>query len=358
MPIDPKWLPSESEVQDKTKAKAAKLARFAGMSMSDLDMLPPLTWLVAGIIPQGQLFEIYGPPKAGKTFLAIDMGLCVATGIDFHGKPTKQGRVLHIVGEGNRAAVRDRVKAWIEANATDKASKRALADAVEANWRLVGIPVHIDLPETRAAFLKANPGHWDLIAVDTLMRNMAGHISDPKDMAAFVAACDDIRERTGAAVLVIHHEGKDKTKGGMGSMNLDAAIDGLGKFVHEGNKRVFRIIFMRDAADDAPDMVFELVRVVLQPSFDPDVADVVSAVLRFTGAKAKDSDMTAREKLLLAIYRMDNPTSADLAATLGVGKTAVSNAAADLREIGYLGAKGWTLTPAGIEAAEALINKG
>jgi hypothetical protein len=35
-----------------------------------------------------------------------------------------------------------------------------------------------------------------------------------RDMSAFVRGCDAIREKTGAAVLVLHHDGKDASKGG------------------------------------------------------------------------------------------------------------------------------------------------
>lgn len=96
------------------------------MSLAELRILPPLTYVLDQILPVKSLFEMYGPRKAGKTFFA-------------------------------------------------------LAD-IQSNWRLVGVPVHIDVHATMKEFLKAIPEDRDLIIVDTLMRNMAGHISDPKDI--------------------------------------------------------------------------------------------------------------------------------------------------------------------------------
>jgi hypothetical protein len=346
--VDPKWL--KDSLADKKRRE-----RFKGMSMDDLRKLPPLTWLVEGLIGVKALFELYGPRKAGKTFLALDMGLSIASGREWHGKKIVQGRVLHIVAEGNIAAIRDRVDAWTISRAKNPAEKKTLAKSIVENWRLVGLPVHIDIPETLAEFMKANPGNWDFIIVDTMLRNMAGHISDPKDMAAFVRACDTIRERTGAAVMVVHHEGKDKSKGGMGSMVFDAAVDGIAKFHRQGAKRVFSVVVLRDADDSMPNMIFELEGVPLEVSMGDDGdKDVRSAVLVFKGTKAKKTELTAAEKVLLAIYEQAFDNQADLAATLGVTKQAISKTLNGLREQGYLPDKGLALTPHGIDAATSV----
>ena len=54
---------------------------------------------------------------------------------------------------------------------------------------------------------------------------MSGDENSQKDMSAFVQGCDRLRERTKAAVLVIHHEGKDPGKGARGSNVLRGAWD-------------------------------------------------------------------------------------------------------------------------------------
>lgn len=45
------------------------------------------------------------------------------------------------------------------------------------------------------------------------------------DMGAFIAGCDAIKAATGATVLVVHHSGKDETKGARGSSSFRAALD-------------------------------------------------------------------------------------------------------------------------------------
>ena len=61
--------------EEEVEAKLKKRNRFAGMSLGQLENLPPLQWSIDGLVPKGQLIELYGPPKAGKTFVAIDMGI-------------------------------------------------------------------------------------------------------------------------------------------------------------------------------------------------------------------------------------------------------------------------------------------
>ena len=41
--------------------------------------LPPPEWLVGDLIPEGGLAQIYGAQKRSKTFVTLDMALCVAT---------------------------------------------------------------------------------------------------------------------------------------------------------------------------------------------------------------------------------------------------------------------------------------
>lgn len=55
---------------------------------------------------------------------------------------------------------------------------------------------------------------------------MAGaNENSPDDMGNLVRNCDRIREATGAHVLLIHHSGKDASKGARGHSLLHAAVD-------------------------------------------------------------------------------------------------------------------------------------
>jgi AAA domain len=339
---------------DKAKRKAG-VARFKAISLSAIRDLPPLEYVLQGVIPVNALFELYGKEKSGKTFWAATLGFCIATGTAFFGKATKPGRVLHVIGEGNMKSFGNRVEAWIKDQAQSPAQSKELEERFEKNWCVLPIAVHIDVESQVKDFLEANPGEWTLIIVDTMLRNMVGHISDPKDMSAFVRGCDAIREKTGAAVLVLHHEGKDASKGGMGSMVMNAAVDGVAKFYRKGNARIFSIVVLRDGDDRQPDMAFELKSVLLDLSFD-DYGDneVRSAVLKLTGTQERAVvTLTAAEELLLVI-RETSPSKQSKLVTEELSKQQVSKHVKDLRDDGYLEQGGLALTPEGEEYARTI----
>lgn len=65
-----------------------------------------------------------------------------------------------------------------------------------------------------------------LVIVDTLARAMGeGDENSGPDMGAMIRTLDLIRGETGAHVLVVHHAGKDTSKGARGHSSLRAAVD-------------------------------------------------------------------------------------------------------------------------------------
>jgi hypothetical protein len=65
-----------------------------------------------------------------------------------------------------------------------------------------------------------------LVVIDTLSRAMAGGDENTApDMTRAIAGIDAIKADTGAHVCVVHHRGKDETRGARGHSSLRAAID-------------------------------------------------------------------------------------------------------------------------------------
>ncbi len=72
----------------------------------------PINWLIKGFLEMDSLSLMFGEPACGKSFSAIDLACCVATGKDWHGMPVKQpGPVFYIAGEGFNGLSR-RFMAW------------------------------------------------------------------------------------------------------------------------------------------------------------------------------------------------------------------------------------------------------
>jgi RecA-family ATPase len=95
--------------------KARKKAKTAPhFERIDTANIQPTKWIVKKLIEAGSLNEIFGESGTGKSFLAISLASCVATGGDFFGYKTKRpGAVLYIAGEGKNGLER-RFRAWQE----------------------------------------------------------------------------------------------------------------------------------------------------------------------------------------------------------------------------------------------------
>ncbi len=81
------------------------------LTLKEIAELPPVTWLVNGLIPKQSLAMIYGEPGGGKTFTALDIALTVAHGAQWHGHEVAQGQVFYVAGEGV-GGFRKRIGAW------------------------------------------------------------------------------------------------------------------------------------------------------------------------------------------------------------------------------------------------------
>jgi RecA-family ATPase len=95
--------------------------------------------------------------------------------------------------------------------------------------------------------LKATTGQpVRLIVIDTLARVMgAGDENSTQAMNTVLNSAKRIQRETGAAVLIVHHEGKDASRGSRGSSALPAAIDVAFGMV----KDAMRIDLMRDGEE-------------------------------------------------------------------------------------------------------------
>jgi AAA domain len=179
---------------------------------------------VEGTLCDGQISAWSGEPNAGKTFVALDLGMRVALGWRWHGREVDRGGVIFIAGEG-AGGIKQRIAAFRQHHGMDKT-----ADA----WFAV-VPVAVNFRDKAsvggliAAINGAAPmlgGRVRLIVVDTLSRALAGGDENSSvDMGALVAAADRVRLATGAHVMLIHHTGKDPSKGARGHSLLRGNID-------------------------------------------------------------------------------------------------------------------------------------
>jgi hypothetical protein len=195
---------------------------FQFTRVGDLKYRKP-AWVIDGLIETETLGLLFGEPGCGKSFLAVDMALCVATGVPFHEKPVKQGAVFYIAGEGFNGLTR-RFRAWAKHKNVDIdgaglfVSKRAAQFLDAASAAAVTQAVRV---------LAAEHGIPAMIFIDTIARNFgAGDENSTSEMGKFIAAMDALKaEFPGCSIFLIHHTGHSEKQRARGSIALKGALD-------------------------------------------------------------------------------------------------------------------------------------
>ena len=185
----------------------------------------PVEWLIEDIIPKKAFVALYAPPASYKSFIALDMAEAIATGRDWMGKAVKQsGVVLYIAGEGH-GGLGARIKACkIKNDSPDGAPLYVIRAQINLRSSQEDFDNLIsainDLLETVGEKLQ-------MIVLDTLMRMSGGGFNEnsSEDMGGFITQAGKLQAFYDCALLVIHHSGKDVTKGLRGHSSLLGAVD-------------------------------------------------------------------------------------------------------------------------------------
>lgn len=227
------------------------------LSFQELLDLRPAPFLVQDVLRRGELIALYAAPSAGKTFVAIDLALCIVTGREWQGHRTRCGSVLYVAAEG-ASGLGVRARAWVqeypEGLAALQASFHVLPEAVsildDAVFERLVEAIN-DLAERPV-----------LIVIDTLARVMeGGDENKANDMGRFIARCDALRSLIGSAVLVVHHTTRG-SKLERGSSALRGACDVM--FLLERECQSGGLVFQGTKAKDSellPRHYLELQRV-------------------------------------------------------------------------------------------------
>ncbi|GHT83336.1 hypothetical protein FACS1894137_04180 [Spirochaetia bacterium] len=185
--------------------------------------MKPSSWLVKGLIETDSFGCLFGDPGAGKSFLAIELAACVATGTPFYGLEVKRpGPVIYLAGEGRAGLIR-RFNAWsIARRIPIKDAPLFLNSGAVSLIEDISMVSMVKALKTLIKELGRPPA---LVILDTWSRTLGGDDSAPSDAAAGVAALDALRARfENFAALVVHHEGHLKGRG-RGWSGLRAAVD-------------------------------------------------------------------------------------------------------------------------------------
>ncbi len=174
--------------------------------------------LVQDLLCPEQISVMYGPPNTGKTFIALELARCLSAGQPFLGLETKKVDVFLVELEG-RHGMAKRAKAIQTYFPINHSDKQVLIDFDSFNLQEESLDTRLQERFEECGF------HPKLVIIDTLSMAMNGADENSSAMTSAVMSLKGIAKTCGTHVMVIHHSGKDPSKGARGHSSLKGAVD-------------------------------------------------------------------------------------------------------------------------------------
>lgn len=225
-------LPSQGERQEPPLSlddldKKMRASRYWPKDVDEQEEGPDPTWLIPNLIPEATSCLLVAPSGSYKSFIALDVALSIANRVETFGtSPLLSGPVFYATSEGRISVEKARRRAWETSRGINRAEYR------DKYFTMAG-PLCVSEPEIQewGDLIKYRVDRYcakeqpKLIVIDTLARAMAGmNENDAQDAGKFVQLCDSLIETFGCSTLVLHHTGKDESRGARGSSALVAGF--------------------------------------------------------------------------------------------------------------------------------------
>jgi phage/plasmid primase-like uncharacterized protein len=269
--------------------------RYTLTKASDMTNLPPVRWQIKKIMPARDVVAIYGPPGAGKSFMALDMAVHIAEGMEWQGYRTKAAAVVYLVLEAANG-FSGRLKAWQMHHGRDLPdSLHVIAHAPFA------FSSPADIAELVEAIKSAVGDHDGLVVfVDTLARAMGEfEENDNNDMGRVIASADAICRALACTVALVAHPGKDSAKGLRGGSALLGGLDTVISLEKdEAGLRTWKIEKQKEGEDG---LTGNFGLHVVPVGIDEDGDEITSAVV--VEADASEIKSKSTESKVMANYR-------------------------------------------------------
>lgn len=215
---DPNFMLMHQAVSSLLTAADDRLEQNRVLHTADDALLPPpaLHWCIEGLLAQPSLTILVGNPGAKKTFLAIDLAVCVALGQPWLGRKVDQSSVLFVDEETGLHPLWARFNSALTAHNSSWGVPLSFVSLGGYNLR--------DEKDSDALIHRALSIEARLIIVDALANLMRG--SGESNLATIQPVLFNLRrlaEYCNAAVLVIHHTNRHGFF--RGSSAISAAAD-------------------------------------------------------------------------------------------------------------------------------------
>lgn len=213
--IEPVQKPAQVEQTQQTQQTQRRIDLVPWHDLQDVKV----KWLVKDMLPAKSFCAIYGRSGAGKSFFAMYLAAMVAAGREAFSCDVQQGDVVYLALEGG-AGLRRRRDALMQ--------RYDLPDDLPVHFVKAQMNLRSSLEDLQALIevIRERGIKPAVIFVDTLARAYAGgEENSSAEMMQFVSVMAALQDALDCAVCVVHHTGKDESRGMRGSSALLAAVD-------------------------------------------------------------------------------------------------------------------------------------
>ena len=276
--------PAEDEAQEQPPKTVSP---YPLVSVGEVLKCPPLRWRVKGLIPARGIGQIYGASTAGKSFLSLDLAVHVARGATWYNHKTKSAPVTIFSLEGQEGT-RNRLAAYIAYH----------GEELPPNLSIGTAPTTLYKSEDLEAIAASLPDGC-LCIVDTQACASVGLDENrTDDMTLLIEGCKQLAARKDCFVLLIHHAGKDLTRGARGSSTQLPSWDCCIEATRNGQRREWKAVKVKDGGGEGEKYPFRLA--VVDLGADEDGDRITSCVaLPDGGAVQDEKPLTDNQKYTL-----------------------------------------------------------
>lgn len=254
---------SEFEGLEGSDADEDAPPRFAVVDAENFADCNPTPWLIKGVLPKADLGVVFGESGSGKSFFVSDMALSLARGTNWRGRKCQPSRVVYLAAEGS-GGFRKRLKAYEQHHGIDLTGVPFGVIPVAPNFLM-----KVDALDVAKAIIAW--GGADLVVIDTFAQVTPGANENAgADVGKALTHFRGLNRALGAMVLLVHHSGKDTSKGARGWSGLRAAADVELEVIRTGSGRAARVSKQKDG-DDHGEFGFALEVVPLGTDEDGDI---------------------------------------------------------------------------------------
>lgn len=178
---------------------------------------PQQRWVVDGVLPATGTAILFGEGGVGKSFVASEIAFAIQNGRDFGGRKTLKGEVIYFAVEDGDGLMRRTLEALDRDPALEPYG--IISRELDLSARSSDTDLLIEDLEKQFSDRPIR-----LIVIDTLQMALGDADESSANAAtAIMRHCNRISERLGCLVLVVHHTGKDASRGHRGSSAFHGA---------------------------------------------------------------------------------------------------------------------------------------